>query len=68
MAVHPGIHPDQFPDHTRTEPAMQVREVSHAPASGLEGVICQAIVRAYRERQAREAWMRARQAEPEAGG
>ena len=66
-------HPAHFPDHTRTEPAMQVREVSHAPTGGLEGLICQAILRAHRERQAREAWMRARfgcvrEAEREAGG
>ena len=60
MAVHPGIHPERFPDHTRTEPAMQVREVSHAPAGGVEGVLCQAIIRAHRERQAREEQMRAR--------
>jgi hypothetical protein len=38
----------------------QVREVSHAPAGGLEGLVCQAIVRARRERQGREEQMRER--------
>jgi hypothetical protein len=47
-------------DVTRTEPAMRVSKVSHAPTGGLEGLICQAIIRAHRERQAREAQMRAR--------
>ena len=73
MAMNPAVHPERFPDHTRTEAAMQVRQVSHAPDSGLEGLICQAILRARRERQAREAAMQARfgcvrQAEREAGG
>ena len=53
-------HPAHFPDHTKTEHAMQVRQVSHAPTGGLEGLVCQEIVRAHRERQAREAQMRAR--------
>ena len=60
MAVHPEIHPAQFPDHTRTEAAMQVRVVSHAPTGGLEGAAARAVIRARRERQAREAQMRSR--------
>jgi len=46
-------------DVTRTED-LQVRKVSPAPLGGLEGLIGQAIARARRERQAREAQMRAR--------
>ncbi len=38
----------------------EVPEVSHAPTGGLEGLICQAIIRAHRERRAREAQMRPR--------
>jgi len=47
-------------DATRAEPALQVRKVSHVPDGGLEGVICRAIIQHIRERQAREAQMRAR--------
>jgi hypothetical protein len=46
-------------DVTRMED-WQVRKVRQAPSAGLTGAACQAIVREYRARRAREAEMQAR--------
>jgi hypothetical protein len=60
MAVNPAIHPEPIPDVSRIEPAMQVREVSHAPTGGIGGAFAKAVIRGRRERQARERAMYAR--------